>query len=1024
MPDCPLSAAVLRRTLWLATIASAALVVGQTALAEDEADEEDAFRQPGIAARYFAGDATEPAFARGEPLPALLLAAGESVDPRLPAGGWRSEWSGVIEVLQPGDYRFFVRQSGAFDLSLDGRPMEWQAGPDETTRSSQSIALSFGFHPFTARFRPGGGDRPQALKLLWQSEAFSLEPVPPHAFGHLPDDKEFATVGDAFPAGRLAVEEHGCVACHRSSPQVPISSRLLARLGPKLSRAGARLQAAWIYRWLDDPQAFRPEAVMPRMFAADRRGEVERHAVATLLASLGGPLKPSNAPPSGPDEPLVAHGRALYEQTGCVVCHERQDGAPPRATLARLSQKTTYEALSMFLRDVPAVDPSGRMPDFGLIKADAEGLAMYLLRRDSEQSPPLEIPAAPTSEEIVDAAASLTTDAALVGRLARQPLRAQLTGLGRLVMESRNCAACHEVKLPGDAEPWQPRPAHSDFAAIADSQKPGCLAPADAAPTEGIPGYGAALDRVTVREFLAASRQASSPSSPGHEGLLALERFNCLGCHQRNGQGGLGQDLSARLLAGQTAESAEMIVPPPLTGATGKLLAPYLRAVLETDRRSRPWMQLRMPRFGRDHIGHLPAALAALDGEPLDEQPFQPPAEAELIQAGRTLVGARGFGCAKCHDMLGVASRGTRGPDLAQVGERVNYDWFVRWMTDPQRLQPGTRMPTVFLNGQSAHQDILDGAPDRQRLAIWHYLLASRDVPPPEGLEDAGPTELATGGRPLVFRTFLPGVTPRSAALRFDNGAYLAYDLQACRLAYGWSGDFLDTEPVWGGRGGNKATPKGPVFWTAPEGFPWDVAASAGVVPDFAGRGSDTALGAELPHDGQLHPSRLRFRGYSVADSGPVFRYVLNLGEGRRAAFRETVRSLETQAAWGAEREFVVTAPAGGVAWLNVAILDGDATWRRGDGRHGTLDDEHPTTPADAVVQVTQQGRPLVLRLRNASDGVAWRLSRQGGATTLLVRVPIGNEPAEGRLTLRLQSPRDDRPETLGTVLAGELQGE
>ena len=761
---------------------------------------------------------------------------------------------------------------------------------------------------------------------------------------------------------------------------------------------------------------------MPRMFTRDRTGEVERYAVATLLASLGGPLKRSNTAATGPDEPLVAHGRTLFEQTGCVVCHEKQGEAPARASLARLSQKTTHEALSVFLRDPAAIDPSGRMPDFGLIKADAEGLAMFLIRRDAEVSPPLEIPAAPESNEILAAIAGLTTDAA-ADQLASQPVARQLAELGRTVMRSRNCAACHELRLPGDAEAWQPTPAGHDFAAMAASRSPGCLAADDAQLERGVPRYAENLDRESVSGFLAAARTAPAPPSPGHEGLLALERFNCLGCHQRNGEGGLGAALSARLLAGQSAESAEMIAPPPLTGIAEKLTGPYLRTVLETDRRSRPWMSLRMPRFGRENVGRIPEGLAALDGAPLLEQTVQPTAEADVIQAGRTLVGSRGFGCAKCHDMLGVVSRGTRGPDLAQVAERVNYDWFLRWMSDPQRLQPGTRMPTVFLNGQSAHPDVLEGSPARQQAALWQYLLSARDLPPPEGLQDLGPTELETAGRPLVFRTFLPGVTPRAAALRFNNGAYLAYDLQTCRLAYGWSGEFLDTEPVWGGRGGNRAVLKGPVFWTAPEGFPWAVSASAAETPRFTGRGGDTALGAELPHDGHLHPTRLRFRGYSITDDGPAFRYLLKLGEEREAVFRETVRSLETPSAWGAERDFTITAPSGSYAWLNVATIEGTAVWRD-DAGGGSLDERHPTAPAGAVLRVTQQGRPLVLRLRNASAGAEWRLNSENGATTLLVRLPVTGEAHQARLTLRLCSPRDDRPETLGRVLADESPGE
>jgi hypothetical protein len=89
----------------------------------------------------------------------------------------------------------------------------------------------------------------------------------------------------------------------------------------------------------------------------------------------------------------------------------------------------------------------------------------------------------------------------------------------------------------------------------------------------------------------------------------------------------------------------------------------------------------------------------------------------------------------------------------------------------------------------------------------------------------------------LVVRTFLQGLTPRSLAIRFPNGVHLAYDAQRCQLAYLWRGEFLDMGPVWTGRGGQPAQLGGPILWTSPDGFPWEVM-PPGVenVPDFASR--------------------------------------------------------------------------------------------------------------------------------------------------------------------------------------------
>src|SRR5690606_35214559 len=128
----------------------------------------------------------------------------------------------------------------------------------------------------------------------------------------------------------------------------------------------------------------------------------------------------------------------------------------------------------------------------------------------------------------------------------------------------------------------------------------------------------------------------------------------------------------------------------------------------------------------------------------------------------------------------------------------------------------------LFLNGQSPYQEVLGGDPAQQRLAIWHYMALASELPAPEGTGADAAGDLALQGAHVV-RTFLPGLSPRGMGVRFSEGVRLAYDAQNCRLAYAWSGDFLDMTGAWANRGGRPAAPLGPIFWNAPQGFPWDV---------------------------------------------------------------------------------------------------------------------------------------------------------------------------------------------------------
>src|SRR5262249_56213625 len=125
----------------------------------------------------------------------------------------------------------------------------------------------------------------------------------------------------------------------------------------------------------------------------------------------------------------------------------------------------------------------------------------------------------------------------------------------------------------------------------------------------------------------------------------------------------------------------------------------------------RPWTGLRMPQCGEGNVGRLPERLASLEGTEADEQARQVPVTAERIEAGRKLNGKTAFGCISCHDIAGIPNAGTRGPDLASVGERVRYDWYRRWLEQPQRMQPGTRMPSAFQDGKSLMDATLAGPP-------------------------------------------------------------------------------------------------------------------------------------------------------------------------------------------------------------------------------------------------------------------------------------------------------------------------
>ena len=1006
-------------------------------------DDEDAIRIPGVLATYEIARGGQPILRRFEATPALRLNAGEAPDPRLPATGWRALWTGVIDVKSPGQHRFFGRASGPFTLTVAGKKVLEGAGkPGDDFVRSEPIRLDFALHKFELRFEPRADSASTFLNLFWESEEFRREPLSPMVLGHT---AEQGALEDPFPIGRLLVEEHNCIACHRPAAQDQFGSQLLSRPGPKLADMGTRVRAGWIARWLDNPQSVRPEAVMPRLFPDGRAGEVQRWAVATLLTGKKSPPLPRKL-----DEKLISQwtkeGAETFERTGCIVCHAGQGRTPPRVTLQHLADKTTTTGLSKFIANPAETHVSGRMPQFAFPREqDHYRLALYLTSRPADlaaNQPQLDfhLPATPTEDELRTAANSLALSHGPAGNAAAaRAAIATLNGdelieaVARKAILAYRCAACHEIRLGSDPAPLTKKFAKHSWSEILRNPQVGCLIDPAQPPVADVPRFGPALHREkkNVTAFLVQSITVPGTAAPGESARLMMERLNCLGCHQRNGAGGLSTEIVHRLLAVQTEQNAEAVSPPPLTGLAGKLRVSALRGVLEAHERARPWMGLQMPRFEKSLIAKIPEGIAALDGDSLDDEKFRPAADPQFIEAGRTLTGDKGFSCIKCHDMLGIPNAGTRGPDLASTVERVRHDWFTRWIIDPQRLQPGTRMPSVFYdNGKrSAYTEILGGDPDKQRLALWQYLLVCRNLPAPQGL--VVQKVLRVPDRDLVnaFRTFLPDISARGIAVRHQSGVHVAFDAQACRLAYAWAGEFLEMSPVWTGRGGRPARLEGPRFWESPPGFPWAVTSSSETVPDLVARGDDRQFGANLPDDGRVHPSVLQFRSYEVLGDRTRFTYRWNTGDKSPIQFQETVGVSRSPLSTGVYRALQATLPADEKLWLHVSLSDRPPEWHAADGRTGRLEQPRDEAPGNTVILVWQSGRPIVLRFRAVTDGT-WRAAHQGQTWSLFLTQPRQKspkrQPAPATQTiswgLNALRPIDDQEATARKLIAEELK--
>jgi mono/diheme cytochrome c family protein len=85
---------------------------------------------------------------------------------------------------------------------------------------------------------------------------------------------------------RLYSNKYGCNGCHSLAGEG-------GRVGPALDRAGFRLNGTWVYRWVKNPQAMKPETRMPALGLSD----ADAKAVTMYLATLRAPKAEEPAAP-------------------------------------------------------------------------------------------------------------------------------------------------------------------------------------------------------------------------------------------------------------------------------------------------------------------------------------------------------------------------------------------------------------------------------------------------------------------------------------------------------------------------------------------------------------------------------------------------------------------------------------------------------------------------------------------------------------------------------------------------------
>jgi mono/diheme cytochrome c family protein len=200
------------------------------------------------------------------------------------------------------------------------------------------------------------------------------------------------------------------------------------------------------------------------------------------------------------------------------------------------------------------------------------------------------------------------------------------------------------------------------------------------------------------------------------EGRRLVNQYNCVGCHEIEKRGGFVKKFYENPAA----------APPPLNGEGEKVQSNWLFGFLKAPFPVRPWLAIRMPTFGLSDA-HTTQLVNYFNGLSRVETPYvyfdESKVPPEHLQAARTLASAEYFNCFSCHVRGGKNPEGPPegwAPDLAMARQRLNPSWIAKWIQDPQKLQPGTKMPSFYPGGPD---NILEGKDEKQIEALRDYLL-------------------------------------------------------------------------------------------------------------------------------------------------------------------------------------------------------------------------------------------------------------------------------------------------------------
>jgi cbb3-type cytochrome oxidase cytochrome c subunit len=529
-------------------------------------------------------------------------------------------------------------------------------------------------------------------------------------------------------AKRLMIES-GCHGCHEIKGYTD-----LPKIGPDLNRVSYKASPSWLFRWIKNPKDYNPHTRMPNFLFSDEQAE----AVTAFLVDLSS--RNSFSIPKGAfSGGRATEGKALVERVGCMGCHVVGEETRLRAArttsydiapeLTRVGSKVTADWAFDWIRNPRHYNPTTKMPSLRLTDAEARDIVAYVMtlkdeRTYEEKALNLSSPTAIKRGEGLIREFGCHGCHAIQGFEKESRVSVSLSNFGRKHVEEMDFG---DTKVHHTWSDWVGAKLKNARAFQTDRI------------VQKMPVFSFSDEEIDLLRLFLRSQTKDEPDKKYVQefdrkqqnietGRRIAIAYNCQQCHELENW---GAHIGALL-----PPDDQTNLPPIITGEGRKVQEPWLHGFLMSPASPgqpnpvRPWITTRMPtfHFTDDEISKLTKyflGLGNLELEVRDYASFRP--DPRILPAGKQLF--TDFECAKCHPSgtykarPGEASTQDLAPNLSLARGRLKPEWIIEWLSDPQKVQPGTRMPTFWPDGESPLPDLLEGDAVKQMTAIRDYLM-------------------------------------------------------------------------------------------------------------------------------------------------------------------------------------------------------------------------------------------------------------------------------------------------------------